>query len=88
MKDGTFANTLLVGRKIVPFWGNAVLTPDLVSLVRLVRTFLQAQIASRGLFALLRTFLEYVTRREVIRRRHILAGPGRAATYAEGKMLK
>jgi hypothetical protein len=38
--DGAFANTEIVGRKIVPFAGNAVHTPDLVRLVRLVRTFL------------------------------------------------
>jgi hypothetical protein len=70
MTGGTFANTLLVGIKIVRFWGNAVPEPDLV---RFLRTFLQAQIATPGdLRRLWRTISpEYVARREVIGRLHL-----------------
>jgi hypothetical protein len=42
MTEGTFANTQHVGRKIVPSRQESRAHPDLVSLVSLVRTFLQA----------------------------------------------
>jgi hypothetical protein len=49
-QDGTFANTLLVAERSSRFGGNAVPTLDLVRLVRFLRTFLQAQIASPGTY--------------------------------------